>query len=268
MALVNEGHMKLKSLIASVALIALGTSVAGAADLPVKSAPPPPPIAVLNWTGFYGGVNLGGAWVHNTWTDTIFGTTFNNRSNGAFLAGAQFGGNYQIGSFVIGGEADFDWASNRTGPGVVLPNGSTIAVTDNNRWVSTIAARFGYAFDSLLFYGKAGGGWVGSGGLNITNLTTGATILGCSTLTGFTNCNNSTGGWLVGVGTEWAFAPHWSLKFEYDYLGLGNRTFVVPANVPANAAFFAGDTFTSNNRNVQMVKIGVNYLWNWGYNRY
>jgi len=53
-------------------------------------------------------------------------------------------------------------------------------------------------------------------------------------------------------------APHWSLKFEYDYLGLGNRTFVIPATAP----LLAGDTFTSNNRNVQMVKVGVNYLFN------
>jgi outer membrane immunogenic protein len=42
---------------------------------------------------------------------------------------------------------------------------------------------------------------------------------------------------------------------------LGNRTFVVPATAP----FLVGDTFTSNNnRNVQMVKVGVNYLFNWG----
>ena len=53
---------------------------------------------------------------------------------------------------------------------------------------------------------------------------------------------------------------NWTVKAEYDYLGLGNRTFVVPATAP----FLAGDTFTSNNRNVQMVKIGVNYLFNWG----
>jgi outer membrane immunogenic protein len=53
-------------------------------------------------------------------------------------------------------------------------------------------------------------------------------------------------------------APHWSLKFEYDYLGLGNRTFVIPATAP----LLAGDTFTSNNRNVQMVKVGINYLFN------
>ena len=255
--------MKFKTLIASVALIALGTAVAGAADLPER-APLPPPVPVLNWTGFYIGVNLGGAFAQRNWTDTVLLTNFNNNQNTAFLAGGQIGANYQIGNFVIGGEWDADWASTHTGNGVVIPNVGTIAITDNNRWVSTLAARFGYAFDQLLFYGKAGGGWVGNNGLSITNFATSVT-LSCTTLTGFTNCNNTTtGGWLVGAGAEWAFAPHWSLKFEYDYLGLGNRTFTVPVTAP----LLAGDTFTSNNRNVQMVKIGVNYLWNWGYNRY
>ncbi len=37
-----------------------------------------------------------------------------------------------------------------------------------------MAVRFGYAFDQLLFYGKAGGGWVGNNGLSVTNLTTGS----------------------------------------------------------------------------------------------
>ena len=50
------------------------------------------------------------------------------------------------------------------------------------------------------------------------------------------------------------------MKLEYDYLGLGNRTFFIPATAP----FLAGDTFTSNNRNVQTVKVGFNYLFNWG----
>jgi outer membrane immunogenic protein len=48
---------------------------------------------------------------------------------------------------------------------------------------------------------------------------------------------------------------------------LSNRTVFVPAGAP----FLAGDTFTTNNRNVQMVKVGVNYLFNWGapaYSRY
>jgi outer membrane immunogenic protein len=59
------------------------------------------------------------------------------------------------------------------------------------------------------------------------------------------------------------------VKFEYDYLGLGNRTFFIPVTSPIVG--LAGDTFTSNNRNVQMFKVGVNYLFNWGapgYGRY
>ena len=72
--------------------------------------------------------------------------------------------------------------------------------------------------------------------------------------------SSTNGGWLIGGGIEYGFKPHWTVKLEYDYLGLGNRTFLIPAGSP----FLAGDTFTTNNRNVQMVKVGVNYLFNWG----
>jgi hypothetical protein len=43
-------------------------------------------------------------------------------------------------------------------------------VTSNNRWITTLAARFGVTNDTWLFYGKAGGGWVGN------NTVTGASI--------------------------------------------------------------------------------------------
>ena len=62
---------------------------------------------------------------------------------------------------------------------------------------------------------------------------------------------------------EWAIAPNWSVKIEYDYLGLNGRTFTVPAG-----GFLAGDIFTTSNPNVQMVKVGANYLfkyWAGGY---
>jgi len=230
-----------------------------AADMAVK-APPPPPMPVFSWTGFYIGANIGGAWSNNRWNDTLFLTNFNNNNNGVFIGGGQIGGNYQIGQFVIGGEWDFDWAANNNNStGVFIPGVGNIVVTNNNRWITTVAARFGWAIDHWLLYGKAGGGWVGSNNVNITNLTTGVSF-NCGTFSGFTNCGNNTGGWLVGAGFEYAFTNNWTVKVEYDYLGLGNRTFVVPATAP----FLAGDTFTSNNRNVQMVKIGVNYLFNWG----
>jgi outer membrane immunogenic protein len=248
--------MKFKTLIASVALIALGTAVARAADLPVNAPPSPPVPQGFSWTGFYIGTNLGGAWAKNNWTDKLFLTNFNG-NNGVFIGGGQIGGNYQIGSFVIGGEWDFDWAANNNGAtGVVIPAVGTIVVTNNNHWITTVAARFGFATDHWLFYGKAGGGWVGSNNLAITNVTTGVSL----TCGNFANCGNNNGGWLVGAGAEWMFVPNWSVKVEYDYLGLGNRTISIPATAP----FLAGDTFSSNNRNVQMLKFGINYLFNWG----
>jgi outer membrane immunogenic protein len=129
-------------------------------------------------------------------------------------------------------------------------------------WITTVAARFGWAIDHWLLYGKAGGGWVGNNSLTISNLTTGFQVT-CGSFNGFGNsCSNSTGGWLLGAGFEYAFTNNWTVKLEYDYLGLGNRTVLVPAG--ALGAGLAADTFTTHNRNVQMVKVGVNYLFNWG----
>ena len=238
------------------AVMLLSPLAAHSADLAVR-APPPPLVPVFSWTGFYIGANIGGAWANNNWNDTLFLTNFNNNNNnGVFIGGGQIGGNYQIGSFVIGGEWDFDWAGNNNGTGVIIPGVGNIVVTDNNRWITTVAARFGYAIDHWLFYGKAGGGWIGNNNLTVTNVTTGVSL----TCGNFTNCGNNNGGWLVGAGFEYAFTPNWTVKAEYDYLGLGNRTFFIPATAP----FLAGDTFTSNNRNIAMLKVGVNYLFNWG----
>ena len=52
-----------KILLASVALFGLA-GAASAADLPARAAPPAPVIAaapIFTWTGFYVGVNAGGA---------------------------------------------------------------------------------------------------------------------------------------------------------------------------------------------------------------
>jgi outer membrane immunogenic protein len=56
------------------------------------------------------------------------------------------------------------------------------------------------------------------------------------------------------------FANNWSAKLEYDYLGLGSQTFTVPAG----SSSLANDIFTVSNRNIQMVKVGINYRFNWG----
>jgi outer membrane immunogenic protein len=245
---------------AVAALLALSIA-ANAAE--VGARPPvyaPPPIYVappFSWTGFYIGPNLGGAWSQRNLTDTLLGLNLSNvNDKGAFIGGGQLGYNYQFGNFVLGIEADFDGvaSTNSPGAGVAGPAFGT-QVTNNNRWIATLAGRFGITNDTWLFYGKAGGGWVGSDDLTITNTVTGASIT--------VSNNNTNSGWLVGGGIEWAFAPNWSVKIEYDYLGLNSRTFTVPTG-----GFLAGDTFTTSNPNVQMVKVGANYLfkyWTGGY---
>lgn len=241
----------------STAVLALlVTSIAAnAADMRVKAPPPAPMPPPFSWSGFYIGGNIGGAWVHRNVNDSLFGLNFDggNNNNAVFIGGGQVGFNYQVSNFVIGVEGNFDWAANNnnTGNGIVIPAVGTFRVTANDRWIATVAARFGVAYDRVLFYGKAGGGWVGADSFTITNLTTGASISGSN--------SNTNSGWLVGAGFEWALADSWSARFEYDFLGLSSRTFTVPAGSP----FLAGDTFAIGNRNVQMATVGINYRFNW-----
>ncbi len=240
-----------KLLLGSVAAVALFSSGAAmAADMrpaPVYTKAPMMAPA-FSWSGFYIGGNIGGAWSHGDVTDTLFGLDFSNgNNNGVFIGGGQVGLNYQFSNFVIGAEADFDWAANNNnnGNGVVVPGVGTFQVTSNNTWISTAAARFGVAYDRWLFYGKAGGGWVGNTGFTVTNVATGAS---------FSSSNNNTAsGWLVGAGVEWAFTGNWSAKVEYDYLGLSGQTFSSPGVI------LAGDTFTTSSPNIQTVKFGINY---------
>jgi outer membrane immunogenic protein len=241
----------------------LGTSLAAnAADLPPAPRAPvpymPAAIPVFSWTGFYIGGNLGGGWNRGNVVDSVFGVNFTNGNSTSFLGGGQVGGNYQIGAFVIGAEAAFDWFANNNNSGngttVVVPGvGPTVLrVSANDRWVTTLAARFGCAWDHALFYGKAGGGWVGAGNFAVTNVGTGASVA-------FNNGNTNTG-WLVGAGFEYAFTQNWTAKLEYDYLALNNASFNV--TIPSIGVV---DTFTNGGRNVQTVTVGVNYLFNWGY---
>jgi outer membrane immunogenic protein len=227
---------------------------ARAADLPVAPAPvyvPPP----FTFTGFYIGGNLGGTFNLDKWSESLFFMTFNRETaGGRFIGGGQVGFNYQFGPLVVGAEADGDWGANTQNAGntAFIPAVGNIIILANHTWVSTAAARVGFAADHLLFYAKAGGGWAGSNGFTLSNTTTATTISG---LGGGTNS-----GWLVGAGLEWAVTDHWTIKFEYDYVGLRTYSFGVPTTAP----FLAGDTFTNARPNVQMAKVGVNYLFNWG----
>ncbi len=89
----------------------------------------------------------------------------------------------------------------------------------------------------MLFYGKGGGAWVGAGSPGIT--VSGAPLT-------LTSSNDSDFGWTAGFGLEWAFWNNWSLRAEYDYIGLINQTFTVALGPTT----FGGDVITFNDRSI------------------
>ena len=73
----------------------------------------------------------------------------------------------------------------------------------------------------MLIYGKGGGGWVGNNNFTVTNVPTGTSVV-------FSNSNTNSG-WLAGAGVKWAFAQNWTVRAEYDFLGLSNQSYTIPA---------------------------------------
>ena len=115
------------SIVAGTAVVALSTAGTFAADLPSRAPPPMfAPVPIFTWTGFYVGVNAGWGWRQNSDTESVFltpglgaglvglnGTVFfPGNDDGVFTGGGQIGYNYQIGSFVIGAEADIQGIDN------------------------------------------------------------------------------------------------------------------------------------------------------------
>jgi outer membrane immunogenic protein len=242
-----------------VAAVLCAVAVAGgqalAADLPPPVAPPPrapavyvPVQTLYNWTGFYIGGNVGAGWGQGSFSDPN-GNSFNGDNTARFLGGGQVGFNYQfMGGVVVGAEADFDWRpnTNNTQSIILAPSGTPASVTVNNQWLTTFTGRLGYAWDRVLVYGKGGGAWVGSSNPTIA-------IAGVSNTF---NSSSSNFGWTIGAGLEYAFWGTWSVRAEYDYIGLASNSFTVPGT----STVLPNDIFTgSGTRSIQMVNLGINY---------
>ncbi len=243
--------MKL-TLLAIAGFVSAG-SAALAADLPMAAAPPPmyvkAPVAPLyNWSGFYIGGNLGYGFGGVSASDTA-GSTFSSTTQQSFLGGGQVGANWEFGpGVVIGAEADFDWLPNTSNALTITnagPPAATATATINDRWLTLVDARLGYAWDRLLIYGK--GGWAFAG-VNNSNLNIGGVPYAAS-------ASGSNNGWTAGAGLEYAFWGTWSARVEYDFVRLNNGTLTTPS-APAP---FTGDTISSNNRQISLVTVGLNY---------
>jgi outer membrane immunogenic protein len=194
-----------KLLLAGVWLVALVIIPASAADIQRRQMPAkapayiPPP--VYNWTGFYVGINGGGAWGRSDFSTPFASGSFDTRG---WLAGGTIGYNWQMSQFVFGLEGDIDWAHI---DGSAVCGGVTICEVRNN-WLGTARGRLGYAFDRIMPYV--------TGGLAVGGIKTG--------IAGVGDTHDTKAGWTVGGGIEAAIAGPWTAKVEYLYVDLGHTT--------------------------------------------
>jgi len=238
-----------KIFLATVALALVGAAApALAADLgarPYYQKAPAYMAPIYNWTGFYIGGHLGGAFSSD---NNFSGLSTGNNSNGRFLGGVQAGYDYQFSpNFVLGVEGQYSWLSGNVG--AVFPGG--LAYTNNQRGLGSITGRVGYTWGPGLLYVKGGYAY-SDNSESVTSTVTGAPIA-------FATNGDHSNGWTAGVGVEYMFAPSWSAKAEYQYYNFGNATFTSPAGLVSTGSFTTDD---------HTVTAGVNYRFNWGAGRY
>jgi outer membrane immunogenic protein len=217
-----------------------------AADLPA-AMPFKAPIAAsgpYNWTGFYLGASVGGAFGDGSWTEpSSFDASVKPQG---MIAGGQIGYNYQINRIVLGVEADGNW-TDLAGTDNACFSDPLQSCTTRADWYSTLTGRLGstMAWDRALLYVKGGGAW---GGFRFDN----PCAPGDCTSTDYTSSGTLTG-WTIGGGFEYAMARNWSIRLEYNYLDFGNHTLFLQGN--------AGDGGPETyNTHFSTITMGINYL--------
>lgn len=245
-------------------VVALGTGAAHADGGAGRTDPAPRP---YDWSGFYAGVNAGGAWgSYDAQTTTTPGSYFgfplySNAVNalgaqrlgaGGFVGGGQLGYNYQIGNFVAGLEGAFDYVHlNATAnsaaayPGIINSQ-FLVSSYGNADWLFTLTPRLGVAANNWLLYGF--------GGLAVTNLRT--DFLFSDSGGAFQSALVSTDkvGYAVGAGVEWGVTDRLSLKAEYEHVGFG-RTAAHQTGSDIPTQPFS----QSAALNADFVRVGLNY---------
>ncbi|MEN3931253.1 outer membrane protein [Microvirga sp. W0021] len=249
-----------KILLAGAALAVLAVGTASAADLPSRRTAPPayiPP--VFTWTGFYVGLNAGYAFNgdnklknlnFNGYYPDSFGAT-DKSDDGSFTGGGQIGYNYQMGSFVIGLEADFNYIDlkrestsyNYTAAGLAYDE---LRGQNKVEWFGTVRPRVGFTpVDRLLVFV--------TGGLAYGSVKTSAAYSDFAT--GYTLSGSKSDtrvGWTVGAGLEYAITDNFTVKGEYAYVDLGDKRRIW-TDINAN------QLSTKESTDFHVVRAGVNY---------
>ena len=194
-----------------------------------------------SWTGPYIGLNAGYGWGNsNVKTSTEFSpvgyfattsvTSINHAGSGdlspsGFVGGLQGGFNWQIGYFVLGGEADFEYFpledSRTVGPityPCCAPTAYRLTQKVETDWLFTARPRLGLAFDNWLLYV--------TGGMAVTNVETRFHFTDTFATANASGSDSDTKvGWTLGGGVEFGITRNWSVRAEYLYVDFGTVSF-------------------------------------------
>jgi outer membrane immunogenic protein len=243
----------------------LATGSALAADLPVKA----PEVPTYQWSGCYGGLNLGGGTSGTNFGSTVgagthllgadpalVGASGGGGGNAdGLLVGGQAGCNWQTGTLVLGLEGDFEYFhskpnfannTNTLSDGVTPFTLSQSLTTD---YLATVRPRIGIAADRNLAYITGG---VAFTHVNYAeNYADGAAPPG----TGIATASRSLIGWTAGAGWEYAFSEHWTVRAEYLWASFPTTNAlgaITDASGGANTLHGSSDVV------IQVVRAGVN----------
>jgi outer membrane immunogenic protein len=245
----------------SSAVIGLGCApLASAADMRVKAPVyKAPPSVAYDWTGCYGGGNIGYGWQKTAATDAQPGAEppFDAGSDvgtGA-VGGGQIGCDYQFApKWILGIQGMFDGADvngSHVAPFSYAETNSETFATRTD-WFPTLTARVGYAvWPQAMLYFKGGVAWVKS-------RYSDADPSGSAEAPYSGQAGGTRTGWTIGGGGEYLLQPNVSLFIEYNYVDLGAKTFGFVYDCGGSCSF-SNPYHYSQKQNLQTVLFGLNY---------
>jgi outer membrane immunogenic protein len=305
---IEEGAMRNRVLgLLAVSALGVGFVQASfAADLqkPTYKAPPPPVVLPYNWTGFYAGIHIGGARAREQWGDTssdcihlspvdgrlpdpttlpqvLCASDLRSHTDKGTLGGAQAGYNLQNGIWVFGIEGQFSFSNLKGNHGrtqIIPPQPPGLGQVEGIQQFATkvqdfgmIAARFGVVAgdrgNTLLFV-KGGAAFADDRFTADYSATLGALGLANQSTSASLTHSGIRWGYVVGAGFEHMLDQNWSVKIEYDFLGLGkkNTTLAGTATADDHTCFQCVGHYVGTasrtiaiDQQIHLLMLGVNY---------
>ncbi len=220
------------------------------------------------WNGLYVGLQGGYAWedVNVDLTHSSGAIHYNDHfaqpfqslnADGGWTAGVNVGGNIQRGRWVFGLEADANWtdldASGRFT--TKAPNFTTWDIDTSLEVYGTVRGRLGLLLrPDWMLYGTGGLAWGQVDATQATNWFAPAP----PDVGGRTSGDTIHLGWAAGAGSEWKFAPRWSLKAEWLYVDLGEENYALSGTTKPGGKDPYIETFASD-LTFNTVRAGITY---------